>query len=324
MVGLVIYHEGTGQKDKPIGFSFRRRDQLSTEVIWRLFEVAQSNSRFNALDPLSINLHYVKTPAGFGKVALKTKGRLLEQMAHLKSSIVPVNAETNCLAHALIIAIARVDNDPNYNSYRRGYKIHAEVDRLLEATGVDLSRGGEVPELESFQQYFHDRYKIVVYTGLRSDSIIYEGQVDAPKTFNLLLDEEKHHVINNLSGAFAKGYVCEACNKSCRTDVTHICDQICSDCHQSPPCIVSDTRVPCKDCNRHFRSQKCFENHKQQKKKKSICERVRLCDTCHELIIKDRSVRKHECFKRFCPSCMCNRDGASVLHGAPIARSAFK
>jgi hypothetical protein len=36
---------------------------------------------------------------------------------------VPVNAETNCLAHALIIAIARVDNDPNYNSYRRGYKI---------------------------------------------------------------------------------------------------------------------------------------------------------------------------------------------------------
>jgi hypothetical protein len=58
MVGLVIYNESTGQRNKPIGFSFRRRDQLSTEVIWRLFEkVAQSNSRFNALDPLSIILH---------------------------------------------------------------------------------------------------------------------------------------------------------------------------------------------------------------------------------------------------------------------------
>jgi hypothetical protein len=103
--------------------------------------------------------------------------------------------------------------------------------------------------------------------------------------------------------------VCEACNKACSSDVTHICDQICSDCHQSPPCIVSDTRVHCSDCNRHFRSQKYFDNHKkQQKKKKSICERVRLCDTCHELIIKDRSVRKHECFKRFCPNCMCNRE----------------
>jgi hypothetical protein len=146
-------------------------------------------------------------PVGFGKIALKTKGRSLEQMAHLKRSIVHVEAETNCLAHALIIAIARVDNVPNYNSYRRGYKIHAEVYRLLEATGIDLSRGGEIPELESFQQYFHDRYKIVVYTGLRCDLIIYEGQVDAPKRINLLLDEEiKHYdVINNLSGAFAKG-----------------------------------------------------------------------------------------------------------------------
>jgi hypothetical protein len=193
MVGLVIYHEGTGQKDKPIGFSFRRRNQLSTEVIWRLFEkVARSNSRFNALDPLSIILHYVKIPVRFGGGWVKTEGRSLEQIAHLKSCIVHVNAKKNCLAHALIIATSRVDNDPNYNSYRRGYKIRAEVDRLLEATGVDLSQGGGIPELESFQQYFHDRYKIVVYTGLRSDSITYEGQVNAPKRINLLFDEEKN------------------------------------------------------------------------------------------------------------------------------------
>jgi hypothetical protein len=75
---------------------------------------------------------------------------------------------------------------------RKGRKIRAEVDCLLEATGVDLSRGGGVPELERFQQYFHDRYKIVVYTGLRSDLIIYEGQVDAPKRINLLFDEGKN------------------------------------------------------------------------------------------------------------------------------------
>jgi hypothetical protein len=130
-------------------------------------------------------------PAAFGVKSLKTKGRPLDEIAHIKSSIVHVDAETNCLAHALINAIARVDNDPNYNSYRRGRKIRAEVDRLLEATGVDLSQGGGVPELESFQQYFPNRYKIVVYTGLRCDLIIYESQVDAPKRINLLLDEEK-------------------------------------------------------------------------------------------------------------------------------------
>jgi hypothetical protein len=68
IVGLVIYHEYTGQKDKPIGFSFRRRNQLSPEVVWRLFEkVAQSNFKFNAMDPLSITVHYVKIPVGFGE-----------------------------------------------------------------------------------------------------------------------------------------------------------------------------------------------------------------------------------------------------------------
>jgi hypothetical protein len=91
----------------------------------------------------------------------------------------------------LIIAIARVDNVPNYNSYRRGRKIRAEVDRLLQTTGTDLSRGGGIPELESFQQYFRDRYKIVVYTGLRCGLIIYKGQVDAPKRINLLLHEKE-------------------------------------------------------------------------------------------------------------------------------------
>jgi hypothetical protein len=134
MVGLVIHHEnseGTGQKYKPIGFSFRRRDQLSYGVIWRLFEkVAQSNSRFNALEPLSVTVYYVKIPVGFGG-GFKTKGRQLDQIAHIKKGIATLNAKKNCLAHALITAIARLDNDPNYNSYQRGYKIRPEVDCLL-------------------------------------------------------------------------------------------------------------------------------------------------------------------------------------------------
>jgi hypothetical protein len=50
-------------------------------------------------------------PAGFG--GIKTKGRPLGVMAHLKRSIIEVKAERKCLAHALIIAIAKVTKDPN-------------------------------------------------------------------------------------------------------------------------------------------------------------------------------------------------------------------
>jgi hypothetical protein len=75
MVGIAILNE-VNQSDKPIGISFRRRDQISGKVIWSVFEkVSQSNSRFNALDMLTIEVHAVRMPAGFGSVKLKA-GRL--------------------------------------------------------------------------------------------------------------------------------------------------------------------------------------------------------------------------------------------------------
>jgi hypothetical protein len=92
-------------------------------VIWSLFEmVAQSKARFNAVVPLTIVVHRVDMPVSFGRV-VKSKGRQLSVMAHIKKIIIEVKAETNCLAHALVIAIAKATNDPNYKAYRQGRKI---------------------------------------------------------------------------------------------------------------------------------------------------------------------------------------------------------
>jgi hypothetical protein len=50
MVGIIIRNQVNVQ-DKAIGLSFRRKNQLTENVIWSVFEkVAQSNARFNALD----------------------------------------------------------------------------------------------------------------------------------------------------------------------------------------------------------------------------------------------------------------------------------
>jgi len=123
MVGLTIRNE-VNMQDKAIGISFRRKDQLSEEVIWSVFnKVAQSNARFNALDKLILVVHSIKMPVGFGRKIVRSKGRPLAEMVYLKLSIIEVKAKTDCLAHALIIAIARITNDPDYNSYRLGYKI---------------------------------------------------------------------------------------------------------------------------------------------------------------------------------------------------------
>ena len=92
MVGLSIRNE-FNMRDETIGISFRRKDQLSTDVILNVWQkVTQSNSRFNALDKLVLQVHSVKMPVGFGGDGRKTKGRPLDTLAHLKKSIVKVKA----------------------------------------------------------------------------------------------------------------------------------------------------------------------------------------------------------------------------------------
>ena len=122
MVGLTIRNEINIQ-EKAIGIRFRRKDQLSEEVIWSVFnKVAQSNARFNALDKLVVLVHSIKMPVVFGKQGGRSKGKPLANMVNLKRSIIEVKTKTNCLAHALIITIARITKDPNFIAYRRGIR----------------------------------------------------------------------------------------------------------------------------------------------------------------------------------------------------------
>jgi len=237
---------------------------LSGEVIWSVFEkLSQSNSRFNALDTLVVTVHSVKMPLGCG-YGIKTKGKPLSVIVNLKKSIVEGKAEENCLTHALIIAISRVGNDANYKAYREGRKIRPVVQTLLKETGIDLTRGSGIPELNRFQEHFR-AYKIVVYRNLGCDDIMYEGQVETSKHLDLLYDDDErhYHVIPNLTGAMAKMYIYNACHKSSKRGITHVCDQTCSDCMASRPCTLSDVRIPCEVCIRHFSSRNCFANHKQ-------------------------------------------------------------
>jgi hypothetical protein len=317
MVGITIRNE-VNENDKVIGLSFRRRDQLSADVIWSVFEkVSQSNSAFKALDRLVVTVHSVRMPVGFGRRdALKTMGRPISVMAHLKRSILEVKAADNCLAHAILIAIARVNNDSNYNAYRKGRKIRPAVENLLETTGIDLSKGAGIPELARFQEYFCD-YKIVVYRGPNCDNIMFEGTVESPKRLNLLYDDvQRHyHVITSLTGAMARRYVCKACNKGCKRDASHVCDQTCSDCMMSPACAFEGVRIPCDACNRHFRSQSCFDKHlKREGGRKTVCERKRCCVTCGALVTRGN----HEFYKRFCETCKRNKEVGHLCYMKPL------
>jgi len=54
MVGITISNE-VNVRDKDVGVSFRRKDQITPEMMWLVFErVAQSNARYKALDKIIV------------------------------------------------------------------------------------------------------------------------------------------------------------------------------------------------------------------------------------------------------------------------------
>jgi hypothetical protein len=151
---------------------------------------------------------------------------------------------------------------------------------------------------------------------------MFEGQVETSDRINLLYDDatRHYHVIVSLTGAMAKQFVCKAYGKGCRD--MHTCDQTCSDCMVSHPCVQAGVRIRCTDCNRHIRSQSCFANDKVKRgNKKSVCEHKCFCQTCDEFIIPDR---KHECGKHYCGTCKANKERIFLLHATIKERAAFR
>jgi hypothetical protein len=230
-----------------------------------------------------VTVHSHTITLGFGNEAIKQKDRTLAPMVQLKSSIVQVGAEENISANTLIIAIASSKKDPSYTAYRKGRKTRTVVRQLIENTGIDLKNCAGIPELTRYQEYFQE-YKIVLYSGLNCESIMYREHVESNKRNRLLFEEVTHHyhVICHLTEAMANRHDCEGSNKGFKYVVVHICEHTCSDSMVRLPCISAGIRIPCDQSNTHFRSQTCFDKLKRKRlgKRKSTCELRKRCGTC--------------------------------------------
>jgi hypothetical protein len=181
MVGISI-HNADNQQDRPIGLSLRRKDHMPRNVLWRVFEkVTLSKARFQALDTITFHVHSLKMPVGFEK-AKTSKRRPRSVMAHLRKSIVEVKAELSgpypgyCYCQSKQRSLLQ--------DLQAGTENPAQGPRIV--AGVDLSRGGGIPELQGFQSHLSQYRR--VYSGLRCDSIMFDGQVPLPRMINLLYD----------------------------------------------------------------------------------------------------------------------------------------
>ena len=144
------------QLETPISLPFLTVEQLNTERVFSQIErVIQSNQEFRLNDTVTIDINHVESPQGRGKSKRKrTTLNIREHLKEKKTVIRINNTDDFCLARALAVSIARIENDPKYNQIKDS-RNHIQLDRALDlhqAANVPLGPCG-IEEVKLFQNY---------------------------------------------------------------------------------------------------------------------------------------------------------------------------
>ena len=294
------------QLDSPISLPFMPLEQLTVERVYAQIEkVVQSNQDFRLNDTVTIDINHVAMPEGSGR----TRRTLPNIRDHLnsKGSVICINNFDNlCLARALVVGIANIENDPKYKQIKRS-------DRpVQQQRALDLHQAANVPlgpcgldEVKLFQNYLTN-YQIVVVSGTHNNTIIYPPQqsgTNEKPILGLYYNDNHFDTITSIKGFLGRSYFCNRCLKGYDATTDHLCSGMCR-CCRAFGCEWDDTRKSCTECDRTFKNQACYNYHKQPVNGggRSVCQVIRRCPGCK----RPMDVRKHQnghiCGKK-CKTC---------------------
>ena len=296
------------QLETPISLPFMTVEQLTSERVYSELErVIQSNQDFRLNDTVTIDINHVKTPQGSGR----KKRTVLNIRDYLKqkNSVIRINnMDDLCLARALVVARARIENDPKYNQIRQSDKVvqRERAFDLHEAANVPLGPCG-LNEVALFQQYLTN-YQIIVVSGDHDNSIIYPPQSsDTDQKPNLILYFQNNHfdVITTLPGFLCRSYFCFQCHKAYSNTTDHLCSAMCRSC-RGFGCVLEGEGMVCSECKRLFKSQSCYDRHKNEPINgggRTVCQVIRECEKCGKSMdIRHMKPGGHICGRK-CRTC---------------------
>ena len=293
------------QLDTPISLPFLPVEQLTTERVFSQIErVIQSNQDFRLNDTVTIDIIHVVAPQGSGRSKRTTLD--IREYLKKKKSIITINNNDNlCLARALVVSVARIKKDPNYNKIRHSNR-NFQLQRALElhqAANVPLGPCG-LDEVELFQQYF-TKYQIIVVSGDHNDSIIYPPKppgTDEKQIISLYFHDKHFDVITTLPGFLNKSYFCHRCHKTYDSTSDHLCGTMCRSC-RAFECVLEGDGIVCNECDRLFKNQN-YDHHKEPMNGggRSVCQVIRKCEKCGKAMDVRRIKNGHICGKK-CRTC---------------------
>ena len=298
------------QLDTPISIPFMDVLQLTPERVFSQIErVVQSNRYFRLNDTVTVDILHVEAPQGSGRSRLKRDILDIREYLHKKKSIITIKNNDNlCLARALVVAVAKIENAPNYKNLIRSDRRmqEKEAKKLHAAANVPLGSCG-IPEVKMFQKYL-TKYEINIISGNHNNAIIYPPK---PSTNNnnsgtpiyLYLHDNHYDVITSMPGFLSKHYFCHTCRRSYSNKLEHLCKEACKGC-RSYDCVVVNADIVCNECNRWFKSRACYDRHKEPVGgARSVCEGVRKCGKCGKAMeVRKLNPKGHICGRK-CPTC---------------------
>ena len=296
------------QLDTPISIPFMDVLQLTPERVFSQIErVVQSNRDFRLNDTVTVDILHVEAPQGSGRSRLKRDILDIREYLHKKKSIVTIKNNDNlCLARALVVAVAKIENAPNYKNLIRSDRRmqEKEAKKLHAAANVPLGSCG-IPEVKMFQKYL-TKYEINIISGNHNNAIIYPPK---PSTNNngtpiyLYLHDNHYDVITSMPGFLSKHYFCHTCRRSYSNKLEHLCKEACKGC-RSYDCVFVNADIVCNECNCWFKSRACYDRHKEPVGgARSVCEGVRKCGKCGKVMeVRKLNPKGHICGRK-CPTC---------------------
>ena len=273
------------QLETPISLPFMTVEQLTSERVYSQIErVIQSNQEFRLNDTVIVDINHVESPEGSGR-SKRTIYNIRDHLKQKKSIVCINNTDDLCLARALAVAIARIENDPKYKQIiksdrpvqrQRALDLHQTANVPLGPCGID--------EVKLFQNYLVN-YQIIVVSGAHDNCIIYPPQstaTDEKPIISLYYHDNHFDVITKLPGFLSRSYFCHRCHKGYSNTTDHICTSMCNLC-RGFGCEYVDNGITCNECDRLFKNQVCYDRHKNEPMNgggRTVCQAIRKCDKC--------------------------------------------
>jgi len=291
---------------KPLFIPPTRKHSFKKESLFNvLYEVSQSNNSFLLAGTLSLELNVTAKARGRGKSKSRAPVTIDQAKNNSKSVILINNKNNGCGFHAIAVAVAKHELEPNSYEWACLRKDTNNA-QTLSAKKLALRCGLPYDKEVSCDDYIViqsalKEYQLVVIDGLNKTNRLFIGpNYKVKKAYIELVDYQDgvshYNAVVNITAYMGQSYHCEHRHRSYSHKYDHACAFICELCLNFPKCSEPSVKISCKNCNIDFLGKICYERHLFGKN--NICRNRQRCTMCLCFYYG-----KHDCDFKKCKNC---------------------